>query len=254
MSPVVCLRRRRVLLTIKGCVHSVLYATVHQMLKYATNHSTCRKILFESQLGDPTTNITPFAGKDQNVCGQCDNCLRNGDSKPTSFESDSEELSPAIIDMKTSGDPLLEASLKSGKELVANYVKGSERVFKDQAIIGMLVCEIIEAAASLDFRLTFQRAVQLCRGRHDDAREQKAVYKLLKRDGFVGISSPELEDIMLELILLGYLKENPVKNCFTTNTYIVPGPESSKLTATDPSTGKKQQRPRIEVSVIQKHP
>ena len=46
------------------------------MLKYATDNTTCRKLLFDSYFGNPASVIAPDAESDRSVCGHCDNCLR----------------------------------------------------------------------------------------------------------------------------------------------------------------------------------
>lgn len=194
------------------------------MLKYALDYKTCRKLLFDSYFGNPANVVAPYAESDRTVCGHCDNCIR--------FKA------PTTKDNKQAMNAGQDEAIISQKDSAANeYASKQQVITRNVTMEAWKICKIIKAADELSSRITLPGAGDLCRGlskctfptKNKDAKASLNLDKVCNGK-ITSISKEDMEILLLELLLQGYLKEEFVQTAYTINSYIVTGPQSIRLT------------------------
>lgn len=202
--------------TASNCARMAYFRTVHNMLKYALDYKTCRKLLFDSYFGNPANVVAPYAESDRTVCGHCDNCLR------------------AKLTAGVDGD---DDGTSQKDSTASEYASKQEVVTKNVTMEAWKVCKIIKAADSLSSRITLPGAGDLCRGLSKSTfpTKNKDIKASLNLDEVCNgkittINKDDMEILLLELLLQNYLKEEFVQTAYTINSYIVTGPQTIRLT------------------------
>lgn len=205
---------------------TIIKTKVHTMLKYALDFKTCRKLLFDTYFGNPANVVAPFAESDRTICGHCDNCLRSKANLPA------DETNQA--DNENDGET---ETAEKEISVVVDYARKQRVLTRDVTIEAWKMCKIIKAADNLSSRVTLPGAADLCRGlskctfptKNKDVKASLDLDQVC--DGKVtSISKDDMEMLLLELLLQGYLKEEFVQTAYTINSYIVSGPQSIRFT------------------------
>ena len=182
-----------------GCKLTEL-RTVHAMLSYALDYSTCRKLAFNAYFGNPASVVAPFAADDTASCGHCDNCVRAFLATDTTAAED-DTLAPAAGGINT----------------------------RDATVEAWKICRVIRELSNQNGRTTLPQACDLVRGLGKGmfATSEKSVQGKIDLtelcDGKITLSkdvsvhrwnsnrcdwrSQDTEVLLLQLVVAGYLKE-----------------------------------------------
>lgn len=174
--------------------------TVHAMLSYALDYSTCRKLAFNAYFGNPASVVAPFAADDTASCGHCDNCVRALLATDTTAAED-DTLAPAAGGINT----------------------------RDATVEAWKVCRVVRELSQQNGRCTLPQACDLVRGLGKGmfATSEKGVQGRIDLtelcDGKITLSkdvsvyrcdqncsdgrSQDTEVLLLKLLVAGYLKE-----------------------------------------------
>lgn len=240
---------------------------VHNMLKYALDLKSCRKLLFDSYFGNPANVVAPFAESDRSLCGHCDNCVR----KQNSREASSSTMGGAT----TNGSEDNNKQQPQVSSATLDYTRKQQVITREVTLEAWKICKIIQAADALHSRITLPGAGDLCRGLNkctfpivkpahnkrafggrgnggSDAPPSKASLDL---DGICNgkvstLNKDEMEILLVELIIQGYLKEEFVQTAYSTNSYIVSGTSSIRLTRLTEEQVINQDGIKIELSTL----
>lgn len=196
------------------------------MLKYALDFKSCRKLLFDSYFGNPANVVAPYAESDRSTCGHCDNCIRAKRVTSNDEASSSKGKKAANEESEAEAD-----------SAVVEYARKQQVVTKDVTLEAWKICKIIKAADSLSSRITLPGATDLCRGLSKSTfptknKDVKASLDLNKicNGKIMTINKDDMEILLLDLLMKGYLKEEFVQTAYTINSYITTGPQSIRLT------------------------
>lgn len=238
------------------------------MLKYALDLKSCRKLLFDSYFGNPANVVAPFAESDRSLCGHCDNCIRNQNSN----EASSSTMGGATTKNGSEDNNKQQPQISSA---TLDYTRKQQILTRDVTLEAWKICKIIQAADSLHSRITLPGAGDLCRGLNKctfpivksahnkrgfggggnggpDAPPSKASLDLDKvcNGKVTTLNKDDMEILLVELIIQGYLKEEFVQTAYSTNSYIVSGTSSIRLTRLTEEQVINQDGIKIELSTL----
>ncbi|GAA6030023.1 hypothetical protein JCM8097_009219 [Rhodosporidiobolus ruineniae] len=172
---------------------------LYDVVRFATDLRTCRKVLFNQHFSSAYSSSSAFtssASSGSSPCGHCDNCLRDPSSVST-----------------------LDVSLAAYRAL-----------------------RIISAATQQRGTLTLPQAADLVRGNGGGSfSTQEAKSKGKGRvdvaavaGGTVTLAKDETEQLLLTLLVQGYLQESFHATAYAVNSYLQPSGKALRLTRLEP--------------------
>lgn len=167
---------------------------VYEMVRYAQDYRTCRKIFFESYFSnDPTVSLSQYSGRLLNTtsmdepCNVCDNCLR-----------------------RQQGEAIMK---------------------KDITMETMTAVKIAHATQkNTDDRITLIKMINYMRGRGHKKAGLESLFKSEDVQSTKGKwTDAELEMILMRLLIDGYLWEDFHFTPYSSISYLKPGPIAKQI-------------------------
>ncbi|KIR37776.1 ATP-dependent DNA helicase [Cryptococcus deuterogattii 99/473] len=206
---------------------------LHEMLKFAQDLRTCRKVAFAKYFSASAhlstaswDNPTSLSSSDStststSPCGICDNCLRPASSISTR-----------------------DVTLESWKilRIAQEVVKQSGRVTLPN------LASLVRGLGGGSFGVVGGGEGK--KGRKQKSTGEKAYLDIEEFGGKVTMSADDVEVVITHLLLIGYLQDSYHATAFSVNVYVIPSPTAVRLTRLEREEIETGKGARVECTFV----
>ncbi|KAE8538337.1 hypothetical protein D1P53_005682 [Cryptococcus gattii VGV] len=206
---------------------------LHEMLKFAQDLRTCRKVAFAKYFSasahlstaswdNPTSlSSSDSASTSTSPCGICDNCLRPASSISTR-----------------------DVTLESWKilRIAQEVVKQSGRVTLPN------LASLVRGLGGGSFGVVGGGEGK--KGRKQKSTGEKAYLDIEEFGGKVTMSADDVEVLITHLLLIGYLQDSYHATAFSVNVYVIPSPTAVRLTRLEREEIETGKGARVECTFV----